>query len=464
MSSAETIYALATPPGKSGVAVLRLSGPRALAALKSLSSLQAVTPRHAYVVTFRHPQTQEVIDKGLALYFPAPRSFTGEDVVECHMHGSLAVISEMLAGVSAIEGLRSAEPGEFTRRAFIQGKMDLIEAEGLADLIEAETSRQKSQALRQMQGNLSGFYERLRSGIIGALAHLEAYIDFPDEEIPESVLAALDKDIEALQVDIQAALQDRQRGERLRDGISVVILGAPNAGKSSLLNLVARREVAIVSHKAGTTRDAIEIHLDIHGFPVIMVDTAGLRDSDEDIEVEGIRRALARAQSADIKLVLFDGAGWPHRDSASLALCDAQTLTIVTKSDLIASNPAGHETAAPDSHPDGQYPAQSLCASQDNILFISVKTGEGMDRLLAALEERVIGFFSGESAPLITRARHRALLLDALKYLNKSLAPLPLELKCEELRQATQAVGKITGKIQVDDVLDVIFRSFCIGK
>ena len=438
MSSADTIFALATPPGKSGVAVLRLSGTGALPALQQLTGLVSVTPRHAHYATFFHPETREALDRGLAIYFQAPHSFTGEDVVELHIHGGLAVIRQFLAVLAAMD-LRPADPGEFTRRAFANSKMDLMEAEGLADLIDSETSEQKSQAMRQMQGDLSGFYNDLRTRIIRTLAHLEAYIDFPDEEIPESVLTSLSDDIKALRHDIQKGLQDERRGERLRDGINVVILGAPNAGKSSLLNLIAKRDAAIVSHKAGTTRDVIEIHLDICGYPVILVDTAGLRDSEEEIEAEGIKRALARAGEADIKLVLFDGEQWPEMDGTSKQLLDEKSIMVVNKCDLI-------------NHPQGAS------------LFISTKPGQGIDPLLTELERRITGFFSSGSAPFITRNRHRALLNDTYNYLYKSMNNLPIELKCEELRLAAQAVGKITGKIQVDDVLDVIFSSFCIGK
>lgn len=436
----DTIYALATSPGRSGVAIIRLSGPHALPALKRLTGLDDITPRQAVYASLR-ASTGDIIDKGLALYFPAPRSFTGEDVVELHIHGSLAVIRELLGALSQQHGLRPAEQGEFSRRAFINGKMDLIEAEGLADLIDAETTAQKTQAMRQMQGELSGYYDSLRTGIIQSLAHLEAYIDFPDEDIPESVLQGLEGQIRNLQSVMEQGLQDHKRGERLREGLHVVILGAPNAGKSSLLNAIARRDAAIVSARAGTTRDVIEIHMDMAGFPVILVDTAGLRETSDDIEEEGVRRALARAGEADIKLVLADGTQWPEMDAASKALLDNQSMLIFTKADMLEK---------------GMEPADGLS--------ISTQTGQGMDNLLAELEKRIIRFFSGETAPFITRARHRALLSESLKHLQNCHKKAELELKCEELRLAANAVGKITGKIQVDDVLDVIFRQFCIGK
>lgn len=444
MSSADTIFALATPPGKSGVAVLRLSGSQARQAVLALTRKEAFKAREAAYVAFYRPDGV-VLDRGLALYFPGPKSFTGEDVVECHIHGGLAVIREFLGVLAEMPGLRYAEAGEFTRRAYGNGKMDLLEAEGLADLIDAETGEQKTQAARQMHGELSRYYEEVRGRMVRVLAHLEAYIDFPDEEIPASVLSGLADETTQLQASIRAAMDDKGRGERLRDGISVVIVGAPNVGKSSLLNALAKRDVAIVSQKAGTTRDMIEVHLDIKGYPVVLVDTAGIRESDEEIELEGIRRALRRADDADIRLVVFDACSWPLIETEFLPLLDAGSIVVVNKRDMVAADPVAVEGAG--------MP-----------IAVSTRTGQGLEALLHALELRVMEQFSGGPAPFITRGRHRQLLGEALKYLDNSLKPLPLELRCEELRLAAGAVGKITGVIQVDDVLDVIFRSFCIGK
>jgi tRNA modification GTPase len=441
--SAHTIYALATPAGKSGVAVIRLSGPQATTALEQLTGRTHPAPNSFYFSSFYRPQTRELIDRGLALYFKAPQSFTGEDVVELHTHGSLAVIREMLETLSHIQGLRPAEAGEFTRRAFTHGKMDLTEAEGLADLIEASTSKQKSQAMRQMEGHLSRYYGELRQRMLLALAHMEAYIDFPDEEIPESVLHGLTAEVDELKATIESALRDDRRGQALREGLHIVILGAPNAGKSSLLNTLAQRDAAIVSQQAGTTRDVIEVHLDIAGFPVILTDTAGLRESDNDIEAEGIRRAMARAQEADIKLVIFDASLLPQRDKASLALIDERSVIVYNKSDKAS----------------GDYPLGEgrLCA-------ISTANGQGIDVLLAILTEMTTQFFAHSNAPMITRDRHKALLSAAYRHLSRFDIHAPLELTCEELRQSALCLGKITGKIEVDDVLDVVFRQFCIGK
>lgn len=448
--SKETIFALATPAAKSGVAIIRVSGAQAFHALRAISGNRDWQPNTAYFALFSHPQSHTVIDRGIALYFKAPKSFTGEEVVEFHIHGSLAVIREMLEALSHVAGLRPAEPGEFTRRAFINHKMDLIEAEGLADLIEAETPAQRAQAFSQMQGGMSRIYEQLRTEIITALAHLEAYIDFPDEDIPESVLHNLDAEIAQVKSTISAALADGKRGEKLREGLAIVILGAPNAGKSSLLNMLAGRDAAIVSHRAGTTRDVIEINMEIAGFPVTLMDTAGLRETMDDIEKEGVGRALKKALAADLKLVLFDSTA--ALDKASASQIDDNSLIIMNKSDLERRQSI---------HTD---PCLQAYLQGRDILTLSTKTGEGIGELLSLLKRLISEKFSGAGAPLITRNRHRALLSEALTHLERLHLQGPLEIACEELRLAAQAVGKITGKIAVDDVLDVVFRQFCIGK
>lgn len=438
-----TIFALATAPAKSGVAIVRISGAGAAPALARLTGVASPIPNLAKYCVIRNPSSGEVIDSGLALYFKAPHSFTGEDVVELHLHGSPAIIREILGALSEIEGLRPAEAGEFTRRAFVNGKMDLLEAEGLADLINAETTAQKTQSLRQMQGEMSGFYEQIRTQTIKCLALLEAYIDFPDEEIPESVLADYKDTVENLRGVIRAACADHKRGERLRDGLSIVIIGAPNAGKSSLLNILAGRDAAIVSHHAGTTRDVIEVQMDIAGYPVILMDTAGLRDAGDEVEEEGIRRAKARAGEADIKLALFDASELPKMDEETTKMLDDTAIVIFSKSDLLLSSIP-------------QFP--------NSPILLSTKTGEGIDQLLDLLKEKVGEFFSGGANIFITRTRHRALLEEAEILLAKATEDKALELACEELRRAALAIGKITGKIALDDVLDVIFSEFCIGK
>ncbi len=443
MSATDTIFALATPYGKSGVAIIRISGTASTGALSTLCSKNDFTPNLAFTASFRDA-SGNVIDHGLAVYFKAPKSFTGEDTVELHLHGSLAAIRHMLSTLADM-GLRPAEAGEFTRRAFLNGKMDLTQAEGMADLIDAESQAQKTQAMRQMQGALSGYYNELRERIIRILAHLEATIDFPDEDIPQSVVTGLAGEVREAGAVIEAALADSHRGERLREGFRVAILGAPNAGKSSLLNAMAGREAAIVSHRAGTTRDVIEIHMDIGGFPVMLLDTAGLRESADDIEEEGVRRALKQAQAADLRLVLFDGTSWPQLDPSSQALIDKDTIIVVTKEDLTKRS-------------------NNKLSIDNNILYVSSRTGQGVGELISAIGHFIANRLVSTEFSVITRARHRALLEGALGSLRRYSPDAPLEIGCEELRRAALAVGKITGKIQVDDVLDVIFRQFCIGK
>ncbi len=440
-----TIFALATAPAKSGVAIIRISGAGAVPALALLTAAPCPPANYAKYFVIRNPSSGGIIDKGLAIYFKSPHSFTGEDVVELHLHGSIAIIREVLGVLAGIDGLRPAEAGEFTRRAFINGKMDLMEAEGLADLINADTKAQKTQAIRQMQGEISVFYDEIRKTTINCLALLEAYIDFPDEEIPESVLSEWRKSIIMLQEKIRAVLADHKKGERLREGLNIVIIGAPNAGKSSLLNILSGKEAAIVSHHAGTTRDVIEVQMDIAGYPVILMDTAGLRESSDEVEEEGIKRARTRAGQADIKLALFDAAELPEMDNNTRELLDDNTIVIISKADLVAS--------------DLQIPQFF-----NSPISLSTKTGQGIDQLLAVIEDKVTDFFSDGVAPFITRNRHRALLQEAELLLGAALQDKPLEIACEELRRAALAIGKITGKIQVDDVLDVIFNQFCIGK
>ncbi len=431
-----TIYALASAAGRAGVAVFRLSGPAAREALVALGVEKPLEPRVATLVTLRNKS--KIIDQALALYFPAPNSFTGEDIVELHTHGSRAVTKLLLEALNGISGLRLAEAGEFARRAFLNGKLDLAQAEGLADLIDAETAQQHAQATRQFGGNTTQRVEALREAILEPYALLEAYIDFPEEEIPESVLTQTTLRVEALVKEIQQLLDDNAIGEKIREGLEIVIMGPPNAGKSTLLNALARREAAIVSPEAGTTRDLIEIQMEIAGYAVTLVDTAGIRDTQNAIEAEGIRRTHARAEQADLTLYLQDIA---ELDKLDRNILRDDLLLVATKSDLTP-------LAA---HPFPTYP-------------ISVHTGQGIAELIAALTEAVAARMETHVPPLITRARHRESLRAALDYLARFDMKGPLELACEELRLAARAIGTITGKIAVDDVLDLVFSRFCIGK
>lgn len=441
----KTIAAWATALGRSGVAVLRISGAAADDVLRHLGVTALPAARIATLVTLRHPTTQTVIDHCLCLRFPAPHSFTGESVVELHTHGSLAVIHLLTECVITHSACRLAEPGEFSRRAFHNHKMDLVQAEGLADLIDAETQAQHQQAIRQMQGLVGTRYHQFREAIIEAMAMMEAYIDFPDEDIPEHVTARAIQIIQTLKSNIETSLDDRGIGEKIRSGLTAVIVGAPNAGKSSLINALASREVAIVSEEAGTTRDAIEVHLNLDGFSMTLIDTAGLRDTKQQVEAEGIRRAREKAEHADIKIAVFDIIANTELDLETLGLIDSRTLVVINKSDQLSS------------------PTPSSIGGHTPLL-LSCKTGEGLDKLIGALKNVTRNTMNGHHTPIITRARHREALQYALSRLDRFLNGGPLELITEDLRSAAFAVGKITGKIEVDDILDVVFGSFCIGK
>ena len=442
---ATTIYALASAPGKAGVAVFRISGAAAPQALVYLGVETPLTPRVATLVKLVSPSTihhsPSTIDTALALYFPAPHSFTGEDVVELHTHGSRAVTKLLLEALAACPDVRMAEAGEFARRAFMNNKLDLAQAEGLADLIDAETAAQHAQAMRQLGGDTTRRVEALRMGVLEPLALMEAYIDFPDEDIPEAVLAEATSRVGALRSEIEQLLDDGGIGETIREGFEVVILGPPNAGKSSLLNALAKRDAAIVSPEAGTTRDLIEVSMEIAGYAVTLVDTAGIRESEQWVEAEGIRRALIRADHADLILCLYDSSDVLSRVEDVKTKSNDKTLVVITKTD--------------------KMPCPAL---PFDAIGISTLTGDGIRQLIDAVQEKITRQMGAVASPLITRARHREALKEASACLERFDANAPLELTCEELRLAAQAIGKITGKILVDDVLDLVFSRFCIGK
>lgn len=444
----QTIYALSSAPGRAGVAVIRLSGPDAADALAALTGGKLPEPRVAALRKLRD-DTGALLDEGMVLWFPAPHSFTGEDVVELQVHGGRAVLRAIFAALAKLPGLRLAEPGEFSRRAFEHGKLDLTAAEGLGDLINAETEAQRKQALRQMQGALGQLYEGWRNQLTRALAHLEADIDFPDEDLPEGVAAEVKPQIARLREEIAAHLNDRQRGERLRDGLMVAIVGAPNVGKSSLLNALAKREAAIVSDIPGTTRDVIEVHLDLGGYPVVLADTAGLRESADAIESEGVARALKRAESADLKIVVLDATRKTVPKDTE-ALIDSDSIVVANKADATAVL-AGWEL-------NGR-----------KVLPISVRMNTGMNTLLDLLEKEVVARIGLTGSATLTRARHREALTDCIAALDRFLRGserhnTSAELAAEDVRLAARALGRITGRIDVEDLLDVIFRDFCIGK
>ena len=439
MSRKDTICAQASGAGRAAIAVIRISGPATGEILRALCGLPEA--RHASLRALRDPRTETALDRGLVLWFPAPASFTGEDMAELHVHGGRAVVASVLDAVLSIDGVRLAEPGEFASRAFENGKLDLTEVEGLADLINAETEAQARQALAQAGGSLRTLYEAWRAQLLRAQALTEAGLDFADEaDVTAKVATGADAIVAELIGQVTPHLADR-RGERLRDGFRVVIVGAPNAGKSSLLNALARGDVAIVSEEAGTTRDIIEVHLDLDGLPVILTDTAGLREAGGKIEVEGIRRALARAQAADLVLWLIDAKKPVSAPPEPLARGRVPFLPVRNKIDL-----------APVSAAEG--------------VSLSAKTGEGIDTLVAELKTRAReALAAGSESPVVSRARHRAELEAALAALRRSLEPgLAAELKAEELRAASLHLGRLTGSVDVEEVLGAIFSEFCIGK
>ncbi len=436
----DTIVALASGAGRAGVAVIRLSGPAAGAVLGALTARDLPKPRVATREAFCDPRTGVSLDDGLALWFPGPHSFTGEDVAELQIHGGAAVIAAIIDACLSQPGVRVAEPGEYTRRAFENGKLDLAEAEGLADLVDAETEGQRRQALRQRRGALSAVYEGWRAKLIEAAALIEAEIDFPDEDLPGELSRRAGPILQALADDMAGHLDDAHRGERIRDGYRIAIIGPPNAGKSSLLNALAKREAAIVSDIPGTTRDVVEVRLVLAGYPVWIADTAGLREAADAVEAEGVRRALARAEEADLRIAVVEvGQGVPPELEAAVRDGD---LLVRSKADRIAAHSSG------------------------DMLEVSALTGIGLRLLHSQIEERVAEALGHEEAPVLTRARHRRLVEEARSALLRAIPALDAgaELAAEDVRVAADQIGRLTGRIDVEDLLGEIFSSFCIGK
>ena len=435
----ETIFALASGAGRAGVAVVRVSGPDTHLCLTSLTGKKLPPPRRAVLRPVLTPEGA-LIDRALILWFPGPASFTGEDTVEFHLHGGRALVQALLDALGSFPGVRLAEAGEFTRRAVLNGKLDLTQAEAIADLVDAETEAQRQQALRQYDGALGALYDGWRSDLSRALAWVEAAIDFSDEELPEEVIAEARRMTDKLHGEIVQHLDDARRGELVREGLTVAIVGPPNAGKSSLLNALAGRDVAIVSETAGTTRDIIDVRMNLGGYAVVVADTAGLREAADAIEAEGVRRALARAESADLVLLLQDGSAPATALNLPDKLVNKPVLYVWNKTDL----------AWPESH-DG--------------LKLSTQSGEGLDAVIAAITEAAKQQLDNQSeAPVLTRARHREALVEAVAALERAHGAEALELFAEDLRLAVRAIGRITGRVDVEDLLDVIFRDFCIGK
>jgi len=448
----DTIFALSSGRPPAAIAVVRISGPRARVALEQLIG-RVPQPRHASLARVRDPKTGAIIDEALALWFPAPNSETGEDMAELQVHGGRAVIAAVLAALAKVAGLRHAEAGEFTRRAFENGRMDLTAVEGLADLVAAETEAQRRQAYQHLKGLLGDRAETWRQRLIEALALVEAGIDFSDEDdVPKDMMARSLELIRPLAEEISKA--GTGQGERLREGLRVAIAGPPNAGKSTLFNRLARREAAIVSPFPGTTRDVLELHLDLGGYPVTVLDTAGIRETNDPVEREGVRRASEQAAGANLVLWVVDAAAsecqmlqLPAINVAS----ETAAWLVVNKMDLVAEEPRRIE---------------SRFDTKEVVNFVSSKTGAGVDELVNAVARFAERFFTPEPA-LVTRERQRAHLKEtvlALQGAQRAAQDGREEIMAEQLRLATRALGKLLGRVDVEDVLDVIFRDFCIGK
>lgn len=448
LSPNQTIFALSSGRAPTAIAVIRVSGSQAGTTVEALCG-KIPRPRLAHLATLRDAK-REPIDEAVVLWFPAPYSATGEDVAEFQVHGGRAVIAAIFDALGKIEGLRPAEPGEFTRRAFENGKLDLTEAEGLDDLIHADTDRQRRQALRQLKGLLGDHARDWREQIIKASALVEAAIDFSDEgDVPDDLIAPAKQRVGLLLNEIESVLAAAGRSERLRDGLVVAIAGAPNVGKSTLMNQLVRRDVAIVSPQAGTTRDAIEVHLDLDGYPVTLIDTAGIHDTADPIEQEGIRRAKARAADADLVFWLVDGRAG---DANVIPEPGAQW----------AGGSNGYWLVR--NKIDDPTPSEAMLNPQQPTFAISAKNGRGLQELTNALVQFASSHFD-DDVSLITRTRHRTLLRETAEALKRAVQiPDELELTAEELRIAVHSLGSLVGRVDVEDILDSIFRDFCIGK
>ena len=443
----KTIYALSTVFGKSGVAVFRISGNHAFDVFEKMTRLKSdeIESRKAYYTPILKIDSRETVDKCVVVAFKAPHSFSGEDTVEISCHGSKAVIRGIYDELSKIDDFRLAEPGEFSRRAFYSGKMDLTEADGLADLIEAETEVQRKTALKQMDGTLFKLYDDWRERLVSILSYIEAYIDFPEEDIPQDVVLKLENNVFKVISEIENHIKTNNVDERLRDGFQVVISGPTNAGKSSLINAIVRRNVAIVSDIAGTTRDIIEAYVDIKGFPVVISDTAGLRETDDAIEKIGVNLAREKIASADFNIFLFDASNTEPEIFEEYINGEKNYLLVANKSELV----------------DGNRCKELL---QKGCLLLSVKQNRNIDVITNTLYEHFNDIYSTASGMLITRERYKQALQECLNNLRAFNLNKEIELAAEDIRLACREIGKITGRVEVNEILDKIFSSFCIGK
>ncbi|MDA9814754.1 tRNA uridine-5-carboxymethylaminomethyl(34) synthesis GTPase MnmE [Candidatus Pelagibacter sp.] len=442
-----TIYALSSGPGISGIAVIRISGKETSKAIELLTGKSVPEPRVATLRKINKINTSELIDEGIILWFPGPESYTGEDMAEIQVHGSKAVINALHTSISDIENCRLAEPGEFTKLAFQNGKINLLQAESVADLISSETEIQRQQAIKIMNGKSSDQFNFLREKLLKILSHVEAKIDFPDEDLPNDILKEIKKSSDEVLTNIEKILDDQKVGERIREGFKIAILGPTNAGKSSLLNHLSNRDVAIVSEIAGTTRDVIETHLNIDGYPVVVSDTAGIRESKNEIEKKGIKLSLNRAEEADLKLVVVDAKNLDFTDILK-GLLDENAILVINKSDLL----------------DGEIDFE---IKKLNHVLISIKENLNIDELIFKIKNNLKNKFITSDDILITRERHRQHLkqcLEHLKNFNKKNEVEDFDKAAEDLRLTTRHLGMIVGKVDVEEILGSIFNDFCIGK
>ena len=440
------IYALSSGRGPSGIAIIRLSGKDTLQVCKNLTKLKEIKSNEVNYCKFYDPKNNNIIDpEALLLWFPAPNSYTGDDLAEFQLHGSNAVINSLLKVLSEQSNCRLAEPGEFTKIAFQNNKIDLLKAESIGDLIHAETELQREQAVKLIQGNASNYYNDLREKLIKSLSYIEAKIDFAEDDLPEKVLKEVHKSIKVIHQDILKTLEDNKVGEKIRDGFRVSIIGEVNAGKSSLLNLLSKREVAIVSEEEGTTRDVIEIFLNIDGYPVILADTAGIREAKNEVEKKGISLALEKSKEADLNIIVIDNSSKVISNKI-IDLINKDSIVLLNKSDI--GNNQNHKFDA------------------DTIL-VSVKDNKNINILIKKLKEKLSNKFTSNNSILITRERHRAKLNECLKEIDSFMKKdqnKDIELAAEDLRMATRHLGSIVGKVDIEDILGSIFKDFCIGK
>ena len=442
-----TIYALSSGPGISGVAVIRVSGKETISVIKALTDKDLPRPRVATLRKINNSNTFELIDEGIILWFPGPQSYTGEDMVEFHVHGSKAVVAAIQSSISQVKDCRLAEPGEFTKLAFQNGKINLLKAESIADLISSETEIQRKQAIKIMNGKSSNIFNKLREKLLKILSHIEAKIDFPDENLPKDILNNIKKISKEVSDDIEKILNDQKVGERIREGFKIAIVGPANAGKSSLLNHLSNRDVAIVSEIAGTTRDVIETHLNIDGYPVVVSDTAGIRESKSEIEKKGVKLALKRAEEADLRLVVIEPKNLDFTGFLK-DIFDKNSILVINKCDL--------------KHVQLNQQMKKL----EHVL-ISIKNNTNIDQLISKIKKKLKNKFITNEDILITRERHRQHLVqcsDYLKNFNKKNESEDFDKAAEDLRLATRHLGMIVGKVDVEEILGSIFNDFCIGK